>query len=148
MIAGLIGAAAIALWFLLVDTIQARPLYTPSVLGTFVFGGGVNPASVQDLAISFRMVILFTWVHGLTFAVIGVAAAWLLGLAERDPNYGFGIVLLFVFFEFGFIVVTILFAEGILHALTIPKILIGNLLAAGAMGFYFRRRHPDLTFHP
>ncbi len=40
IIAGVIGAATIAIWFLILDTIDSRPLYTPSVLGTVLFGGG------------------------------------------------------------------------------------------------------------
>ncbi len=36
VVAGLIGAATIAIWFLVVDTINGRPLYTPTVLGTAI----------------------------------------------------------------------------------------------------------------
>ncbi|MBI3026302.1 MAG: hypothetical protein HYY66_11630, partial [Candidatus Tectomicrobia bacterium] len=105
-------------------------------------------ASAQGLPVSFEMVFMFTWVHGLVFAAIGVVAAWLSRLAERDPNYGFGIILLSVLFEFGFIGVSMLFVEGFVHALTIPAILIGNFLAAAAMAGYFWRRHPNFWFHP
>src|SRR3989449_5423278 len=34
LIAGLVGAATIAVWFLLLDSLSGRPLYTPTVLGT------------------------------------------------------------------------------------------------------------------
>src|SRR5438067_2400125 len=37
--AGLVGAATIAVWFLLLDTIAGRPLYTPNVLGTALLRG-------------------------------------------------------------------------------------------------------------
>ena len=94
------------------------------------------------------MVVLYTWVHGLVFCVIGGIAARLLSVAERRPNAGFGILLLFVVFEFGFLVLTLLFAEPVLHALTWLAILVGNLLAAAAMGAYFWRRHPDLQISP
>ncbi len=94
------------------------------------------------------MVLLYTWVHALVFWVIGGIAARLLAVAERQPNAGFGILLLFVVFEFGFLVLTLLFAEPVLHALTWPAVLVGNLLAALAMGVYFWRRHPDLRIFP
>ena len=94
------------------------------------------------------MVLTFTWVHGLAFVVFGVAAAWLVQLAERDPNYGFGILLLLVVIGFGLISVNLVLAEAILRHLALPVILVGNLLAAAAMAGYFRHRHPDLTFHP
>jgi len=148
MVGGLIGAATIAVWFFLLDLYQGRPLYTPSVIGTALFRGGVDAASAQGLPISFEIVLTFTWVHGLAFAAIGVVAAWLIRVAERDPNYGFGIILLSIFFEFGFIGVSMLFVEGLVHALTIPAILIGNLLAVAAMAGYFWRRHPNFQFHP
>jgi hypothetical protein len=33
VIAGLVGAATIAIWFLFMDAVTRLPLYTPSVLG-------------------------------------------------------------------------------------------------------------------
>jgi hypothetical protein len=148
IVAGLIGAATIAIWFLLLDVINGRPLYTPTILGTAFFRGGAGLPSPERLPVSFEMVLWFTWVHVLVFVVIGGAAAWLVRLAERDPNYGFGILLLLVVFEFGFIGVSLAFAEVILHALAWPAILIGNMLAAGAMAWFFWRRHPQLTIWP
>jgi hypothetical protein len=146
--AGLLGAAAIALWFLILDTVAGRPLHTPTILGTAIFRGGQGLASSEAVPVSLEMVVLYTWVHGLVFCVIGGIAARLLAVAERQPNAGFGILLLFVVFEFGFLVVTLLFAEPVLHVLTWPAILGGNLLAALAMGAYFWRRHPTLQVFP
>ncbi len=148
IIAGLIGAATIAAWFLVVDAIQGRPLYTPTVLGTALFGGAGALDAPEHLPVSPEMALMFTWVHVLIFAMIGGIAARLLELAERDPNYGFGILLLLVVFEFGFLVVGMIFAEGVLLALAWPAILIGNVLAAAAMAGYFWRHHPNLTISP
>lgn len=148
LVAGMIGAATIAIWFLVLDAIQGRPLYTPTVLSTALFQWGAELASPERLLVSFEMVVLYTWVHGLVFAVIGGVAAWLLSLAERIPDLGFGILLLFVVFEFGFLVASMVFAEPVLHALAWPAVLIGNLLAATAMGVYFWHRHPYLTIRP
>jgi hypothetical protein len=94
------------------------------------------------------MVVVYTWVHGLAFCVIGGLASRLLALAERNVNFGFGIVLFFVIFEFGFVAAAFLFAEPILHALTWPAVLMGNLLAAAAMGLYFWRHHLNLSIEP
>jgi hypothetical protein len=148
LIAGVLGAATVALWFLLVDTLARRPLHTPTILGTAIFRGGEGLQSPDTVPVSFQMVLLYTWVHGLVFCVIGGIAARLLDVAERRPNAGFGILLLFVVFEFGFLVITLLFAEPVLRALTWPAILIGNLLAAIVMGVYLWRRHPDLRILP
>jgi hypothetical protein len=148
IVAGALGAATIALWFLVIDTINGRPLYTPTVLGTALFRGGAGLASPQTLPVSFDMVLVFTWIHLLVFGVIGGIASHLLALAERRPNLGFGIVILFVVFEVGFIAIAMAFAEDVLHALAWPSILVGNTLAAAAMATYLWRRHPHLHIEP
>jgi len=147
LIAGLVGAATVALWFLIIDAIQGRPLYTPTVLGAALFGRGAGLPS-PDVGPDLGMVLMFTWVHGLAFVVAGGVAARLLAVAERQPSAGFGIVMLFVFFEFGFIAGAMLFAQPVLRALAWPAILVANLLAAAAMGIYFRLRHPNLSVQP
>jgi hypothetical protein len=147
-VAGLVGAATVALWFLLVDTLNGRPLYTPTVLGTALFRHGAGLGSPDGLSISFEMVWMFTWVHGLVFAAIGGIASRLLALAEGNPSVGFGILLLFVVFEFGFTVAAMVLAAPVLHALTWPAVLIANLLAAAAMGGYFHLVHPELRMRP
>src|SRR6059036_720629 len=148
ILAGVIGAATIALWFLALDGVKGRPFYTPTVLGTALFRGGTGLATPDALPIDFEMVLSFTWVHVLAFLIIGVGASRLLGLAERNPSFGFGIVLRFVVFEFGFLLACMLFAEPVLRALTWPEVLVGNLLAAAAMAAVFRRRHPQLAIRP
>ena len=147
LVAGLVGAATIALWFLILDSLSGRPLYTPTVLGTALFRrGGTTPLS--EILPNLEMVLMFTWVHGLVFVAIGGIVARLLALAERQPSVGFGILMLFVFFEFGFIVAAMFFAEPILHALAWPAVLVANILAAAEMGGYFWLRHPNLRVQP
>ena len=148
ILAGVVGAATIALWFLALDGVKGRPFYTPTVLGTALFRGGAGLATPEMLPVDFEMVLSFTWVHVLAFLIIGLGASRLLGLAERNPSFGFGIVLLFVVFEFGFLLACMLFAEPALRALTWPEVLVGNLLAAAAMAAVFRRRHPQLAIRP
>jgi hypothetical protein len=148
LLAGITGAATIALWFLLVDAVRGRPLFTPTVLGTALFRHGEGLGVPHTLPVDMEMVLTFTWVHVLAFLVIGVAASRLLGLAERNSNLGFGVVLLFVVFEFGFLLACTLFAETALQALAWPEVLVGNLLAAGAMAGVFWRRHPSLQIEP
>src|SRR5262245_56455696 len=98
-VAGILGALTVAAWFLVVDMMHGRPFYTPTVLGTALFGRGVWPATLETLPASFEMVAMFTWVHVLAFAGLGVGVAYLLAVAERHPSIGFGIVLLFVILE-------------------------------------------------
>lgn len=72
----------------------------------------------------------------------------LLGLAEKNPSFGFGILLLFVVFQFGFTATAMLVAAPVLQALSLWAILVANLLAAAAMTVYFRWRHPTLRVSP
>jgi len=148
IVAGVIGAAAIAIWFLLVDAFNGRPFYTPTVLGTALFKGGVGLDAPESLPINLEMILMFTWVHGLIFIIIGGLASRLLGIAEHNPNLGFGILLFFVIFEFGFVAVNLVFVETVLRVLTWQAVLVGNLLAAASMAGYFRWRHPNLTVNP
>lgn len=148
IVAGVLGATTIALWFLLLDSINGRPLFTPTVIGTALFRGGEGLESLDTLAVSFDMVLVVTWLHVLVFAIVGGIASRLLAFVEDRPNLGFGVLLLFVVFEFGFIAFAMMVAQPVLHALTWPAILVGNLLAAIVMSFYFWRRHPNLTIAP
>src|SRR5260370_40274997 len=99
-----------------------------------MFGRGGAPLAegLPDLGV----VGMFTWVHGLVFLAIGGVVAWLLAYVERHPRAGFGILMLFVFFEFGFVAAAMVFADPVLHALAGPAALVPNLLPAGRPGGY------------
>lgn len=147
--AGVLGAATIAVWFFLIDVLSGHPLfYTPNVLGTALFRQGAGLDQPQNLPIALDTVLVYTWVHGLVFCAIGGVAAKLLEWADHDVHVGFGVLLFFVLFEFGFVGAALIFAESILHALAWPSVLIGNLLAAAAMAAYFWRHHPYLKVSP
>jgi len=146
--AGLVGASVIALWFLLVDTFAGRPLYTPTVLGAALFHGGAGIENESAVTPSLELVAGFTWVHYLVFMLIGIGAARLMALAERNPSLGFGIVLFFAVFEFGFLLVSMVFAEGVLQRLAWPAVVVGNLLAAVGMGVVLWRGHRQLDIRP
>jgi hypothetical protein len=148
LLAGALAAATIAGWFLVLDLIAGHPFYTPTVLGTALFRGGAGLGGPTPIPVDYEMVVSFTWVHLLAFLVIGLAASKLIELAERDADVGFGIVLLAVVFEFGFILLCVLFAEDVLQAISWPAVLVGNLLAATVMGLTFWRRHPRLVIRP
>ena len=148
LVAGLAAAVTLAVWFLVVDAVHGRPLLTPNVLGTALFHRGEGLDTPELLPTSFEMVLGFTWVHLLVFLLIGLGASWLLGVAERHPHVGFGVVLLFVFFEGGYLFAAWFFAQPLLHALAWQSVVIGNLLAAIAMAVVLWRRRPGLTVLP
>jgi hypothetical protein len=146
--AGLVGAITIAAWFAILDGLAGHWLFTPTVLGTALFRAGAGLDAPATLAPSFEMVLSFTWIHMLVFLLVGMAAARLLVLAEDDSNMGFGVLLLFFVFEFGFVGACMLFAAPVLDALAWPAIVVGNLLAAIAMAATFWRGHRGLRIQP
>lgn len=156
-VAGLIGAAAVALWFLLVDTVNGRPFFTPAMLGQAVFWGQTDPAAVRALFASdpeqvFAAVIGYTAVHVLAFVVVGMIAAALAYEVELFPSTLFIVVVFFAIFEFGFYILLAVFAQPLLGALTWWNVAIGNGIAAFGMGYYLWRMHPklreELKAHP
>ncbi len=142
VVAGIIGAATIAIWFLILDAIEGRPLYTPTVLGTALVQRGRELTPFEDLPVSLGMVLLYTVVHGLGFCILGYVAVRLFVAAEGHAPLMFGLLLFSIFFFCGFLTVVFLFALPVLEALTIPAIVGGNILAALVMGGFLWRRHP------
>src|SRR6266566_5292211 len=139
--AGLIGAAVVAVWFLLFDLWRGQPFLTPGLLGAAVFQGVNNPIGVQPTV---GNVLGYTIVHGLAFIAFGVVAASLMAVSEREPTLLLAFVILFASFEvFVFGVVGAL-GKSMLGALVWWAILIGNLLASIAMLWYFFRAHRAL----
>ena len=53
IIAGTLGAATIALWFLVLDILAGHPLYTPNVLGIALFKGrgGLVPQAYVEISL-------------------------------------------------------------------------------------------------
>jgi hypothetical protein len=149
LVAGVIGAAAVAAWFLIVDLIAGRPFFTPAMLGSAIFWRNADPAAVS---ITFATVIGYSMLHVLAFLVVGGIAAALAAIVERFPTAAFLTVFLFVAFEVGFYIIVALVAQPLLGALAWANVAIGNLLAALGMGLYLWRAHPrirqQLVEHP
>ena len=143
LVAGIIGAAVIAIWFLFLDAVIRLPFYTPTVLGTALYMGTGDVPPTQEVPVSLKLTLMYTWVHGLAFIVLGEIAAFLLLFAGRRPNLRFGVLVLFVILEFGFVGTAFLFAEAVLHELAWPTVLVGNFLAAAGMAIYLWLRYPN-----
>src|SRR5688572_7301955 len=141
VIAGILGAAVVAVWFLIIDVIHGRPLLTPTVLGTALLPRRAGGDSLSAVSVSLGLTAVFTLMHGLVFVVIGTITSLLLTVSGQHPGLVFGILLLFVL-EFGFSLAALVFAEPVLELLAWQSILVANLLAAAAMAgcFWLRRR--------
>src|SRR5437763_13946096 len=148
-IAGCIGAAAVAVWFLVVDFINGQPLFTPAMLGSAVFWGATGS---EHVIIEPARIIGYTMIHVSAFVVVGCIAAALAAEVEVAPSTLFLVVVAFCFFEFGFYILVALLAKPLLGALAWWSVAIGNAIAAFGMGYYLWREHPkigeELKKHP
>ena len=141
IIAGLIGAAVVAVWFLILDVARGRPFLAPTILGAAVFYGVRTPDGLEP---SLLPVVGYTLIHGLAFVAFGVIAASFIAVSEREPPVFAAFIILFAAFEVFFLAVVTAFGQSMLGALVWWAILVGNLLASIAMLGYFFRVHRTL----
>jgi len=141
VLAGLIGAALVALWFLLFDLAKGRPFETPALLGAAVFQG---IRTVQEVQVTAAIVLGYTVLHGLAFVAFGLLCAILIAAADREPALAWAFVLLFACFEVFFLGLVAIFARSVMSGLVWWAILAGNLLASAGMLAYFFRGHRAL----
>ncbi|MGH7482662.1 MAG: hypothetical protein ACRELV_10950 [Longimicrobiales bacterium] len=150
LIAGLLGAGAVAIWFLFIDAVSGRFLLTPGALGSVVLHGARGLDAVE---ISLLTVGGYTVFHVLAFVLTGLIAAALATEAEEiEAPVVFGAVMLFVTFEVFFIGMVAIIAQWLLAVIPWWSIFVANLIAAVVMGVYLWRHHPklgrDLQDHP
>ena len=138
LVAGLLGATAVALWFLAIDVAAGVPLRTPALLGAAVLEGLRDPWAVT---VTWPLVLKYTLIHGAAFVTFGWFTAGLLALGDREPRLLFAFFMLFCCFEVFFTVMLMTLAEWLFEALAWWNILAANLLATLVMLAYFFRGH-------
>jgi hypothetical protein len=146
VVTGLIGAAAVAAWFLVVDTVGGRPLYTPALLGA-VLAGSSDAATVAEGASRLSHAALYSVVHLLAFAALGVLATFLVHRAERTPALVALLLMLFAAVEVSFIAFVALLEVQSIGEIAWYQVAIGNVIAALVMGWYLIRNHPSVGAH-
>jgi hypothetical protein len=143
VVAGLLGAAAIAVWFLIVDIIAGRALHTPAVLGAIV-ARAADPITAADGPNRLQYVALYTPIHCILFALFGIVVMFLTHRAQRQPSILMLALILFVVFEVGFTGLVAMLEQTALGDLAWYQVAIGNLIAVALMGWYVVRRHPGM----
>jgi len=141
LVAGMIGAVIVALWFLITDLGRGQPFFTPGALGSVLFLGSSDLGTVN---VSTATVVGYTVVHFTAFIATGLLAAVIVCYAEDTPPLILAGVMLFVAFEAFFMGVIALVGEFLLGPLAWWQIALGNLLASFGMGWYLWVMHPKL----
>lgn len=142
ILAGIIGATAIAVWFLIVDLLSGHALYTPDILGRGLISVLGKPPSMPDTMIT--RVLAYTLFHYVAFAIAGVLVATVVHQSARTPAILAGFLVLFVVFELGAYMLAGLLTESAFGGLAWYQIFVANLLAASLMGWFMWVRHPAL----
>ena len=134
--AGVIGASAIALLFLVVDTVRREALFTPSVLASALLRG--SPPS-EAAAVDLSMVAAYTVIHGAAFVAVGIVAAWVTALRRSSVATFTLAIALFGALELGFLFSCVAIEPGLLEAVGVAPATVGNLLSAIGMAAYLHR---------
>jgi hypothetical protein len=139
VVAGVIGATAVAIWFFIVDLIAGHMLNTPAGLGKGLlnlFGPGLGESETVN-------VIAYTIFHYAAFIAVALLASVIVHWAERQPSVLAGAFILFVAVEIGFYAWSSILSP-FLGALSWMQVSVGNLIAALVMGVYLWKTHPAL----
>ena len=138
---GIIGGLAVAIWFLVLDTLAGQPFQTPSLLGQVVLFGNARP-DTTDLV--FGAILVYTAFHFAVFALLGMGLVVLIHWAERDSVVRFALLPVFLVFEVMFYGVLEIMSERTNELFPFWTVVVANTLAAVSMGIYLWVRHPEL----
>jgi len=141
LIAGLLGAVAVMVWFLVLDVIRRPLFFTPGALGSALFFGARGATEVQ---VSVETVLGYTGVHVVAFMIVGMIASALTEAARREPPLLLGMVLFFVTLEVLFIGLLAIVATWLLNSIAWWMVVVANLIAGVVMGAYLLHEHPEL----
>jgi hypothetical protein len=118
LIAGLIGATVLALWFLGFDILRGEPLATPIFLASSLLGG---PAAAAIPA--------YTILHYMSFVVVGLGAAWAMDRVRVAAPTLIGLALGFLLFDMIFYGSAMATGADVVGELGWPPVLLGNVVA-------------------
>ncbi|HTR60438.1 MAG TPA: hypothetical protein VMH37_01975 [Candidatus Binataceae bacterium] len=136
-VAGLLGAATVALWFLLFDFSRGRMFETPALLASVLFHSAARGAALP-------LVVEYTIVHVFAFVAFGVGTAIMLEAAEHRRTLLPALLIVLIAFEGLFVALVTFLGPEFQSALSWWSVLVGNLLATAVMVAYFFGRHPRL----
>ncbi len=136
---GAVGGSAVALFFLVIDAVQGEPLFTPSLMGSVLFGG---ESAESVVGVHLDMVAWYSLVHFGIFGLLGTGMTLLVYEVGRHSRHPMLLLLLiFGVLEAGFVLVSAVALPGVLARLGALPVASANLLAAGAMGVYLLHEH-------
>ncbi len=141
VVTGLWGAVAVAVWFLLLDVALGRPFHTPATLGSaFLLGASQG----GDVSVNLGVIAAYTVAHAVAFIVAGIILVAVAELVERAPQFVLLAMMFCILLEALVVATLALGAAWVLGSLGLWSVVVGNVLAVSAMGWYIWRTHPVL----
>jgi hypothetical protein len=141
LITGVIGAAVVAVWFLITDIAQGRALSTPSILGQVLLYGNTAPIVTPPQP---GPLVAYTLLHLGVFVLFGLVVTQLVHLAMSSPLARFGLMMLAVVFEVFFLIIVYAVFKGTSELFPWWSVLGANTLSLLGMGYYLKQSHPNL----
>jgi hypothetical protein len=136
---GLVGASTIALFFLIVDLVQGRPLWSPTVMGAALLEG-IAPASVETIRLD--MVAFYSIIHFATLFAFSAALGFVCRRSAMVARHSLVIVaLVFVVLTGVVLVADALFMNGAVAVLGYGPVLIANALTGVSMAVFIKWAH-------
>jgi len=139
---GIIGGLAVAIWFLILDSLACHPFQTPSLLGQVILFGDSTPVTMH---LVFGAILVYTAFHFAVFALLGMGLVVLVHWGTRDPVVRYALTPVFLVFEVLFYGLLEVFSERTNELFPFWAVVTANTLAAISMGLYLWLRHPDFS---
>jgi hypothetical protein len=137
LLSGALGSAAIALFFLAVDSFRGEPFFTPSLMGSVLFLGS-SPIEVVGARID--MMAAYTIVHLAAFVLLGSATTWVWTRARGIPRHPLALsVLVLAALSIGALGMDALIGPGLLSAIGALSLTGANVAASLVMGIFIHR---------
>lgn len=146
--AGTVAGIAVAVFYLVVGAVRLHPFVVPVTLSSELLRAGnlaattgeaVRLASLESLGVQ---VVTYTVLHLLIFAVVGVAAAFILDVGSfwrsllGGVAYG-GVVCTALLYASGWVAATPI----AVHSLGLRSVLLANAMAGGVLGLALHLGH-------
>jgi hypothetical protein len=141
--AGIFGGSAVALSFLVVDIMDGRPLFTPSLLGSVLIFGDDAQSVVK---VSYQAVAYFSLVHIAAFTALGGLLSFIVHEVELHSKHpAIVLFVLFAIIEAAFFALAPLAMPGVIAELGTINVAFANFMAAGALSLFFVVTHHART---
>ena len=128
IIAGLLGAVVVAVFYFVLDISRGQALMTPTVLGEMLILHAPITATPDPAAI-----FIYTTLHGVAFIALGMLLSVLMRAADRSALARYAIVQLLVVFEVFFYGLLSIVSDRARGLFPFLGVLAANTLAASTM---------------